>query len=173
MKNVLLFKSRQKSRQNPFYQELLLKLDKSLTQAVFVENYEIKFSRSDYMHILEYLCRVSFLTTLDIYKDYFKSRHKWCKALQKNNPCILWPETEIAQVHHILCRSYCVFTLRVLWPMSFLIFIIDKVKNFATNNLPQVGVLVMYWDLCIERRDYRYNTSPIKYWGKGSTVGWY
>ena len=30
----------------------------------------------------------------------------------------------------------------------FLIFIVDEVKNFKTNNLPQVGVLVMYWELC-------------------------
>ena len=76
MKNVLLFKAGQKSRQNPFYLELLLKLSRSLTQAVSIENYEIRFSRSDYMHILEYLCTVSFFTTLDIYKDYFKRRHK-------------------------------------------------------------------------------------------------
>ena len=54
----------------------MLKLDRSSTQAIFVENYEIRFSRHDYMHILEYLCRVSFLTTLNIYKDYFKSHHK-------------------------------------------------------------------------------------------------
>ena len=33
--------------------------------------------------------------------------------------------------------------------------------------------LVTYCDLCIERRDYRYNTSPIGHLGKGSTVGWY
>ena len=31
----------------------------------------------------------------------------------------------------------------------------------------------MYWDSCIEWRDRRYNTSPIGYWDKGSTVGWY
>ena len=31
----------------------------------------------------------------------------------------------------------------------FLIFIVDEVKNFATNNLLQVGVLVTYWELCI------------------------
>ena len=52
-----------------------MKLDSSLTKAVFVENYEIRISRFDFTHILEYLCRVSFLTTLDIYKDYFKGRH--------------------------------------------------------------------------------------------------
>ena len=125
----------------------LLKLNRSLdriisienyywssTQVVSVENYEIRFFKCDYTHIIEYLCWVFFLTTLDIYKDYFKSRHKGCKVMQKNNPCILWPETEIALVHHILCRSYYVFTPRVLWPRSFLIFIVDELKNFATNN---------------------------------------
>ena len=30
----------------------------------------------------------------------------------------------------------------------FLIFIVDEVKNFAANNLLQVGELVMYWDPC-------------------------
>ena len=29
-----------------------------------------------------------------------------------------------------------------------LIFIVDEVKNFAANNLLQVGELVMYWDPC-------------------------
>ena len=33
--------------------------------------------------------------------------------------------------------------------------------------------LVTYWELCIERRDCRYITSPIGYWGKGSIIGWY
>ena len=92
MKNVLLIKARQKSQQNPFYRELLLKLDRSFTQAVFVENYEIRFLRFDYTHILKYLCRVSFFTTLDIYKDYFKSLHrdeKGCKMTQSDNTCIL------------------------------------------------------------------------------------
>ena len=137
----------------------LLKLDKSLNkilsiknyywnsiEAIFVKNYEIRFSKSNYMHILEYLCRVSFLTTLHIYKDYFKSHRE---VLQKNNPCILWPKVKIALVHHILCRSYCIFTPRVLWPRRFLIFTIDELKNFAANNLPQVGVLVTYWNPCI------------------------
>ena len=50
----------------------MLKLDKSSTEAISIKNYEIKNSRFDYIHILKYLCRVFFLTTLDIYKDYFK-----------------------------------------------------------------------------------------------------
>ena len=51
-------------------------LDNSSTEAVFIENYEIQISRFDFTHIHVYLCRVSFLTTLDIYKDYFKGRLK-------------------------------------------------------------------------------------------------
>ena len=54
----------------------MLKLDKSSTQVVCVENYEIRFFRSDYTYILKYLYRVSFLTILDINKDYFKSCHR-------------------------------------------------------------------------------------------------
>ena len=51
-------------------------LNDSSTEAVFIENYEIQIFRSDFMHIHVYLCRVSFLTTLDIYKDYFKGRKR-------------------------------------------------------------------------------------------------
>ena len=102
----------------------------SLTEVVSVENYEIKFSRSDYTHILEYLCRISFLTTLDIYNNYFKSRHK---VMQSDNTCILWPETEFALVHHILCKSYCVFMPRVLWPRASWSSLLDELKNFAAN----------------------------------------
>ena len=50
----------------------MMKLESSLTEAVFVENYEIQIFRFDFKHIHVYLCRVSFLTTLDKYKNYFK-----------------------------------------------------------------------------------------------------
>ena len=60
----------------------MLMLDISSTEAVFIENYEIQISRSDFTYIHVYLCRVSFLTILDIYKDYFKSRQRWCKVMQ-------------------------------------------------------------------------------------------
>ena len=45
---VLFIKARQKSEQNPFYQELMLKLDRFSTQAVSVENYKIRLFRYDY-----------------------------------------------------------------------------------------------------------------------------
>ena len=127
----------------------MLKLDRISTQAVSVENYEIRFFRSNYTHILEYLCRFSFLTILTYIRIILWAVIRWCKVLKMNNPCMLWLETEIALVHHILYRSYCVFMPRVLWPRSFWIFTIDELKNFVANNLPQVGVLVTYWDPCI------------------------
>ena len=40
------------------------------------------------------------------------------------------------------------FTHQGFVTMCFLIFIVDEVKNFAVNNLLQVGKLVTYWDPC-------------------------
>ena len=51
-------------------------LDSSSTEAVFIENYGIQIFRYVFHAYPSYLCRVSFLTTLDIYKDYFKGRLK-------------------------------------------------------------------------------------------------
>ena len=53
----------------------MLKLDSRSIEDVSVENYEIRISRSDFTHIHVYLCRISFLTTLNIYRDYFKGHH--------------------------------------------------------------------------------------------------
>ena len=72
---VLFIKARQRARQIHFYRGLMLMLDSSLTEAIYIENYKIKLFRFDCMHIPMYLCRVYFLTTLDIYKDYFEGCH--------------------------------------------------------------------------------------------------
>ena len=53
-----------------------MELNSSSTKDVSIENYEIRISRSDFTHIHVYFCRVSFLITLDIYKDYFKGHLK-------------------------------------------------------------------------------------------------
>ena len=87
---MLFIKARQIAWQIHIYWGLMLKLNNSLTEAVSIENYEIRIFRYDFSHIHVYLCRVSFLTTLDIYNDYFKGRLKWCKVIAK---CILWSET--------------------------------------------------------------------------------
>ena len=47
-------------------------------------------------------------------------------------------------------RSYYIFAHQGFITKHFLIFIVDGVKNFATNNLLQVGVLVTYQEPCID-----------------------
>ena len=71
-----------KTRQIHIHRGLMMELDSNLTEDVSIENYEIRISRSDFTYIHVYLCRVSFLTPLDIYNDYFKGRLKCCKVIQ-------------------------------------------------------------------------------------------
>ena len=51
-------------------------LDSCWAETVSIENYEIQISRFVFHAYPSCLCRISFLTTLDIYKDYFKDRYK-------------------------------------------------------------------------------------------------
>ena len=60
-----------------------------LSIKVSIENYRNQFFRSDFWPMLMYLCRVSFLTTLDIYKAYFRGRHI---REYKKNICKRWPK---------------------------------------------------------------------------------
>ena len=77
----MLIKAWQIARQIDIYRGLMLVLDSYSTEIVSIENYEIQILRSVFTHIQVYLCRVSFLTTLDIYMDYFKGCLKWCKVI--------------------------------------------------------------------------------------------
>ena len=83
--------------------------------------------RTVFHPIREYIFGFSFLTTLDIYKDYFKGRQMWhklhkCEA--KFCSCKLWPETEFALVHLSLEEAAVFVHRRVLWPSNFMIFIV-------------------------------------------------
>ena len=126
------------SSTNHIYHGLILILDNSSIEAVSIENYKIQIFRSDFTHIHVYLCRIFFFffTILDIYKDYFKGRQRWCNLMQSHCASKLRPETNFSPVHHILSRSYCVFTPRVLWPRSFLIFIVRWTKELCSQHLP-------------------------------------
>ena len=53
-----------------------------------IEVTRIQISRSDFWARLMYLYRVSFLTTLDLYKTYFRGRHI---REYKENICKRWP----------------------------------------------------------------------------------
>ena len=50
--------------------------DNFSTDTLSIEIYENQFFRSDFTHIHMYVFRLSFCTTLNIYKDYFKGRYE-------------------------------------------------------------------------------------------------
>ena len=75
--------------------------------------------------MLTCMCRVSFLTTLDIYKTYFKGSHI---REYKENTCKKWLNALFSPK-----RSYCIFASQGFVTKCFLIFIVDEVKNFAAN----------------------------------------
>ena len=60
IEEVLFIKVRQITRQIHIYRGLMLKLSNSLTETVSIENYEIRISRSDFMHIHVYCVRFLF-----------------------------------------------------------------------------------------------------------------
>ena len=86
-------------------------LDSCSTEIVSIENYEIQISKSVFMHIQMYLCRISFLTTLNINKDYFKSSQKGCKGCGNCSCTHIVIGDKIVIVHR---RSCYVFASRVL-----------------------------------------------------------
>ena len=71
-----------------------------LSIKVSIEVTGIQLFRFDFRPMLMCLCRVSFLTTLDIYKAYFRGCHI---REYKENICKRWP------MPYFLCRSYCIF----------------------------------------------------------------
>ena len=153
------------------------------TEAVSIENYEIQISRYIFHAYLNYLYKVSFLTTLNIYKDYFKSRQRWCNLMHSDYSLKLWPKT-ICPSSSFSWRSCCICAPRVFnqwasWSSSF-----EWTEELCSQHLFQVSVFVTYWnpcinwlvtylEPCIKMRNCHYITSPIVYWGKGSTIGWY
>ena len=81
--------------------------------AVSIEDYEIQISRSVFHTYLSYLYKISFLTTLHIYKDYFKDCLRWCNLMQSDYSLKLWPET-IFPSSPFFWRSCCICMPRVL-----------------------------------------------------------
>ena len=99
-----------------------------LSIEVSIENYKIQISRSDFQLMLMCLCRVSFLTTINLYKAYFRGRHRReykeniRRTYAKGDQCLILSE-----------RNYCIFAPLGFVTKCFLIFIVDEVKNFAAN----------------------------------------
>ena len=104
-----------------------------------VNVYGIKFFRANFHPIRVYMFGLSFLTTLNIYKDYFKGRQRLCKWKTKFCSCKLWPEIEFALVYLSFEEIVVFVHLRVLWPRSFVIFIVWWTEELYSQHLSQVG----------------------------------
>ena len=68
---------------------------------LFIEVYEKQIFRFDFHQIRVYMFRLFFffLTTLNIYKNYFKGRQRLRECETKLCPCKLLLETKFALVH--------------------------------------------------------------------------
>ena len=104
-----------------------------------VEVYEIQFFRANFNQIHVYMFRLSFLTTLNIYKDYFKGRQRLHECQAKFCLFKLWLETEFALVHLSLEEVDVFVHRRILWPRNFLIFIVWWTKELYNQHLSQIG----------------------------------
>ena len=100
--------------------------------AVSIENYEIQIFRFVFHTYPSYVFGFSFLTTLDLYKDYFNGNHKVVALVVT---CILWTET-ICLSSSFFWRNCCVCT-----PLGFVtkklldLHRVDELKNFTANIL--------------------------------------
>ena len=144
----LFIKVRRQSWQKDFYRDLKLKLDKNSTQAISVRTYEIKNFKSNFQSMLKYLYRVYFLTTRDIYKDYFKGRHVCKKCLSSL--------FSLKKLLHLYAKGFvtkelpnlhCWWTEELCSQQPLQIAGVSHVLGSMHHWL------VTYWDSCIELKD--------------------
>ena len=106
-----------------------------LSIEVSIEITGIQIFRYDFWPMLMFFYRVSFLTTLDIYKAYFKSRHikKYKENIYKRWPI---PYSLWKKLLRLCTLGFCnqVFLdLHCWWS-----------EKLCSQHLLQVGILVMY-----------------------------
>ena len=108
-------------------------LDSSSTDNLSIENYEIQISRSIFHAYPSYLCKVSFFTTLNIYKDYFKGRLRWCNLMQSDYSLKLWPETICPSSSFSWTSCYFLYAKSFVTKELLNFHRVDELKNFVTN----------------------------------------
>ena len=89
-------------------------LDIFLIDKLSVNIYEKQIFSSDFHPIRGYMFRLSFFTTLNIYKDCFKGYQRLHKCEAKFCSCKLWSETEFVIVHLSLKEAIMFVHRRVL-----------------------------------------------------------
>ena len=124
----------------------------SSTQARSIEFYEFKISRSEFLPMLKYLFRISFLTILDIYKAYFRGHHI---REYKENICKRWPKPYSLwkKLLRLCALGFCnqVFLDLHCW-WSEELCSQQFSSSWCVNHVLRVvhHWLVTYWDRCIK-----------------------
>ena len=147
-------------------------------EAISIENYEILISRSVFHAYPSYLCRVPFLITLNIYKDYFKGRLRWCNLMQSDYSLKLWPKTICPSSSFpwrscYVCapRSFWIFIIWMNWRTlqltSFSSWCVSHVLR-SIHQLVSHVLGAMHWK---ERLSLHYKSNCVL--DKSLTVGWY
>ena len=117
-------------------------LDSNSTDRVSIEVYETQIFESVFHQIRDYMFELFFLTTLDIYKDYFKGRQRWHKLHKcwaKFCSSKLWSETKFTLIH-LSCEEAAMFVHRkVLWTSNFIIFIVWWTEELYSQQPSLVG----------------------------------
>ena len=114
-------------------------LDSFSIDKLSIEVYKKQIFSSNFHPIHWYMFGLSFLTTLNIYNDYFKGCQWLRKCEAKLCSCKLWSKTEFALIHLSLEEVAVFIHLRVLWSSSFVIFIIWWTEELCSQNLSQVS----------------------------------
>ena len=118
-------------------------LDSCSIDKLSIEIYKNKIFNSDFTPIHVYMFKLSFLTTLSIYKDYFKVCHSRYKCV-KLDAMVFHKHIvteDICLSLFFSSRSYCVCT-----PQGFLtkeirdLHRVDELKNFSANILLKLVV---------------------------------
>ena len=86
-------------------------LDSCSIDKLSIKIYENKIFSSDFIPIHVYVFRFSFLTTLNLYKDYFKGRQRLRECEAKFCSCKLWLEIKFALVHLSLEKLLHLYTV--------------------------------------------------------------
>ena len=108
----------------------------------------IQIFRSDFWVRLMYLCRVSFLTTLDLYKAYFRGRHR---REYKENICKRWPMPyslwkKLLRLYALEFCNQVLLDLHCWWSEELCSLLLKLVSESRTGI--HAKELVTYWDPC-------------------------
>ena len=139
----------------------------SSTIAQSIKIYDFQFSRFEFRFRILYLFRVSFLTTLDIYKAYFKSHHT---RIQRPRDVFSLCEAT-AFVHRRVLKtsaswSSLLMKWRTLQPTTSIQFAeVNHVLESVQRVSHKLEVCASNGKKAITR------SSQTGYWSKGSTVG--